>query len=175
MLFGNFQIINIYITKWLGKRCREIIESKLNDAQCGFRPGSSPTDQISLSSKFLRNLGRMPKTSTHALSTSRKHTTRFLVKRFVVECCRSTVLTAACLLAVKSLYSWSEVYVRVRRVKSQPFTVAAGLRQGCVLSPLFFIVYIRPAQFRKLEWPNYQHKFAAGRKYQFHFDVEISL
>jgi len=33
----------------------------------------------------------------------------------------------------------------------------------------------RPAQLRKLKGPNYQHKFLAGRKSLFHFDVEISL
>jgi len=38
--------------------------------------------KFSLSSKFLRNLGSMQKTSTHVLSTSRKHTTRFLVNSF---------------------------------------------------------------------------------------------
>jgi len=31
MLFGNFQIINIYVAKCLEKRRREIIESNLND------------------------------------------------------------------------------------------------------------------------------------------------
>jgi len=51
--------------------------------------------KISLSSKFLRNLGSMPKTFPHVLSTSRKHTTGFLVKSFR-ECCGSAVLTAAC-------------------------------------------------------------------------------
>jgi len=45
MLFGNFQIINIYVAKCLEKRC-EIIESRLNDAQCGFRSGRSTIDQI---------------------------------------------------------------------------------------------------------------------------------
>jgi len=30
-------------------------------------------------------------------------------------------------------------------------------------------MFARPAQFRKLEGPNYQHKFAAGRKSLFHF------
>ena len=35
------------------------------------------------------------------------------------------------------------------------------------------IAYTRPAQLRKLEGPNYQHKFPAGRKILFHFDVEI--
>jgi len=61
---------------------------------------------LSLSSKFSRNLGNMQKTSTHILFTSRKHTTGFLVKSFG-RCCGSTVL------AVKSLYSWSEVCVRL--------------------------------------------------------------
>jgi len=34
---------------------------------------------------------------------------------------------------------------------------------------------VRPAQLRKLEGPTCQHKFTAGRKSVFHFDVEISL
>ena len=77
-LFGNFQIINIYVAKCLEKRCRETIESKLNDTQCGFRHGT--TDHISLSRKILINLRSKPKTSSRALSTSRKNTTVFLEK-----------------------------------------------------------------------------------------------
>ena len=30
----------------LERNCREIVESKLEDGQCGFRPGRSTTDQI---------------------------------------------------------------------------------------------------------------------------------
>jgi len=41
MLFGNFQIFNIYVAECLEKRCREINEPKLNDTQCGFHPGRS--------------------------------------------------------------------------------------------------------------------------------------
>jgi len=48
--------------------------------------------KISLSSKFLRNLGSMPKTFTHVVSTSRKHATGFLVTSFG-ECCKNRVLT----------------------------------------------------------------------------------
>ena len=66
-----------------------------NDTQGGFRPGHSTTDQISLSSKFLINVGSMPETSTNALSASTKHTTGFLVKTFG-ECYGSQVLGAAC-------------------------------------------------------------------------------
>ena len=45
---------------------------------------------------------------------------------------------------VKSMYSCSEVCGRVVKLnyKSQPLIVGAGLRQGCVLSSIFFIVYI---------------------------------
>jgi len=74
--------------------------------------------KFQLFSKFFRNPGSIPKMFTNALSTSRKHTTGFLVKSFGGRCV-CTVLTAACYcMAVKSLYSYSEVCVRVGRVKS---------------------------------------------------------
>ena len=45
MLLGNFQIINMYVAKCLEKRCREIIEPRLNDTQCGLVPRRSATEQ----------------------------------------------------------------------------------------------------------------------------------
>jgi len=124
--------------KCIEKRSREIIETKLVNVQCGFRPGRSITDHSSHSGKYSRNPGSMPKTSTHVLSTSRKHKTGSFWKSFV-ECFGSTILMAA---YKKSLYSCSEICVCVGRLKSQPFTVGVGLRQGCVLSvsPHIFIV-----------------------------------
>jgi len=44
MLFGNYQIFNIYVAKCFEKRCREVNEPKLNDSQRGFHPGHSTTD-----------------------------------------------------------------------------------------------------------------------------------
>ena len=173
MLFGTFQIINIYIDKCVEKRCRKVIEPNLNDAQCGFRPGPGNIDQVSLSSKFLRNLGSMPKTSTHALSNSRKHTTGFLLKRFV-ERCGSMVLTVGRQVTVFLIRSLCP------RQESKITTVHRNcgwtlIRVCAVTGDFHSLLYIRPAQFRKLERPNYQHKFAAGCKCLFHFDVDISL
>jgi len=80
--------------KYHEERCREIIELKLGIASAVFTPAVVLQTKFSLSSKFLKNLGGVPKTSRHILSTSRKYTTGFLVKSFGV-CCGSTVLTAA--------------------------------------------------------------------------------
>ena len=89
----------------------------------------------SLSRKFLRNLGGMPKMSTLVLSNARKHTTGFFVKIFG-ECCRSTVLTATCYWP-SSYCIPTQKCVRVGRVKSRPFAGGVGLRQGCVLPRSF--------------------------------------
>ena len=44
------------------------------------------------------------------------------------------------LLAIKSFYCRPEVCVRVNGKQSKPFYEGVGLRQGCVLSPLLFVV-----------------------------------
>ena len=46
------------------------------------------------------------------------------------------------LRAIKSFYCRSEVCVRVNGKQSKPFYMGVGLRQGCVLSPLLFSVYM---------------------------------
>ena len=46
------------------------------------------------------------------------------------------------LAAIKSLYEQLEVCVCVHGMKTKSFNVSVGLRQGCVLSPLLFIIYM---------------------------------
>ena len=46
------------------------------------------------------------------------------------------------LRAIESFYCQPEVCIRVNGKQSKPFHVGVGLRQGCVLSPLLFIVYM---------------------------------
>lgn len=44
--------------------------------------------------------------------------------------------------AVKIFYRESKVYVRVERVLSEWFQITVGVRQGCVMSPWLFNVYM---------------------------------
>ena len=46
------------------------------------------------------------------------------------------------LAAIKLLYKQSEACVRVNGLKTKPFNISVGLRQGCVLSPLLFFTYM---------------------------------
>ena len=45
------------------------------------------------------------------------------------------------LTAIKSLHLHSEVCVRVNSATTKPFGVYVGLRQGCSLSPILFLIY----------------------------------
>jgi len=137
-LFRNFQIINIYLAKCLEKRCSQIIESKLIDAQWGFHSSHSTTDHIfALHLIFVKSweCGKDVYICT------------CFVDLFEKACDRVT-REKPWGSAFKSLQSCSEVCVRVGRVKSQPFTVGVGLRQGCMLSPLHLIILccVRPSQ-----------------------------
>ena len=90
-MFGNIQIINIYVAKCFEKKCCQIIWPKLDHTQRGLRPGRS---NFSLSSKFWESLA-IRKRCMHTLCGLRKQKTGFLVKSFG-ERCGSMVLTAAC-------------------------------------------------------------------------------
>ena len=46
------------------------------------------------------------------------------------------------LRTIQSLYSQSESCVRVHDSKSVSFLVGVGLRQGCALSPMLFVIFM---------------------------------
>ena len=128
--------------KCLERKCREIVESKLEDGQCGFCPGRSTTDQIFTLKQIWRNLGCMAKIFLHVFSNLKKHMTEFLGINFGRFCESIYGVNGQLLCAIKSFYCRPEICVRVNIRQSKPFHVSVELRQGCVLSPLLFIVYM---------------------------------
>jgi len=104
MLFGNFQIINIYVAKCLEKRCREIIESKLGDTPCGFRPGCSTTDKIFTLQKIFEKSWEYAK-HFYACFVDLEKAYNRVPREKIWGVLREYDVDDRLLLAVKSLYS----------------------------------------------------------------------
>ncbi|KAI3365359.1 hypothetical protein L3Q82_010444 [Scortum barcoo] len=85
--------------------------------------------------------GSLPNQSTCALWIWRRHSTVSLVV-FCGECSFEYGVRGPLLRAVRSLYDQSRSLVRIAGSKSDLFPVHVGLRQGCPLSPVLFIIFM---------------------------------
>ena len=126
--------------KCLEKRCCEIVKPELQDTQCGFCPGRSTINWI-----FALQL-----VFEKSWEYAKEVYTCFVDLEKAYDCVPRDKLWAVLLeydvrgqllAAIKLLYKQSEVCVHVNGIK-KPFSVSVGLRQGCVLSPLLFIIYM---------------------------------
>ena len=127
--------------KCLEKRCRAIVEENLADHQCGFRPGRSTTDQIFALRLIVEKCWEYAKDIFACFVDLEKAYDR-VPRQKLWGVLQEYGINGQLLAAVKSLYYCSEMCVRVNGNKSNPFTVGVGLRQGCVLSPLLFIIFM---------------------------------
>ena len=127
--------------KCLERKCREIVESKLEDGQCGFRPGRSTTDQIFTLKQIFEKSWEFGKDLFACFVDLEKVYDR-VPRDKLWKVLQEYGVDGQLLRAIKSFYCRPEVCVRVNGKQSKPFHVGVGLRQGCVLSPLLFIVYM---------------------------------
>ncbi|KAI3368498.1 hypothetical protein L3Q82_025511, partial [Scortum barcoo] len=122
---------------WRGEFDGPIVDPRIQEEECGFRPWSWNTGPAlySLHAGCLRVYGSLPNQSTCALWIWRRHSTVSLVV-FCGECSVSMGIRGPLLRAVRSLYNRSRSLVRIAGSKSDLFPVHVGLRQGCPLSPV---------------------------------------
>ena len=127
--------------KCFEKKCREIVEPKLTDAQCGFCSGRSTMDQIFALQQIFEKSGEYAKEVIACfvdLEKAYDHIPRDKLWAVLLQ----YSIDGQLLTIIKSLYMHSEVCVRVNSAMTKPFRVSVELRQCCSLSPILFLIYM---------------------------------
>jgi hypothetical protein len=127
--------------KIIEKRLRPIMELQLEEEQMGFRRNKSCTDAIFTLRQLAERNIEYNKNMFIAFVDQEKafdRVDRTLLWQTMGQYGASEHLIGVC----KSLYKDCRSIVRTNQGLSRPFTVTSGVRQGCVLSPLLFIIYI---------------------------------
>ena len=117
------------------------INSKLEDGQSGFRPGRSTADQIFTLKQTFEKFWENGKDFFACFVDLEKVYDRVLRNK-LWKVLREYGVYGRLLRAIKSFYCRPEVCVRVNGKQLKSFHVGVELRQGYVLSPLLFIVYM---------------------------------
>uniref|UniRef100_A0A3B3BLN8 Reverse transcriptase domain-containing protein n=2 Tax=Oryzias melastigma TaxID=30732 RepID=A0A3B3BLN8_ORYME len=125
----------------LERRVRPIVEPQIQEQQCGFRPGRGTVDQLYTLFRVLEGSWEFAH-PVHMcfvdLEKAFDRVPRGVLWRVLWE----YGVRGALLRAVRSLYDRSRSLVRMAGSKSDLFPVHVGLRQGCPLSPVLFIVFM---------------------------------
>lgn len=127
--------------KVLESKVRAIVEPRMADEQCGFRPGRSVTDQVFTLKQIQEKAWEYAKDVFIAFIDLEKAYDR-VPRDKLWECLQEYEVDGELLRAIQSLYKECTSRVRVGSIKSTPFTVDVGLRQGCVLSPILFATFM---------------------------------
>ena len=127
--------------KYLEKKCHEIVEHKLTDAQCGFCHGQSTMDQVFALQQIFEKSGEYAK-EVNAFLVDLAKAYDCIPRDKLWEVLLQYGIDGQLLTAIKPLHMHSEVCVRVNSATTKPFRVSVGLRQGCSLSPILFLIYM---------------------------------
>ena len=128
-------------SKVLERRVRPIVEPQIEEEQCGFRPGRGTTDQLFTLSRILEGAWEFAQPVYMCfvdLEKAYDRVPRDVLWRVLWE----YGVRGALLGAIQSLYAQSVSCVRVFGSKSDMFPVRVGLRQGCALSPILFVIFM---------------------------------
>ena len=128
-------ILNNRLSSWSDEN------HKLVDEQNGFRKRRSTTDHISSLVNIIDTRKKLKK-STFCAFIDFKKAYDTINRSMLWKKLTDTGISGKMFQAVKSLYTSVKSCVRVNSYKTEWFDVNCGLRQGCVLSPLLFNLFI---------------------------------
>ncbi|KAK7915621.1 hypothetical protein WMY93_011382 [Mugilogobius chulae] len=125
----------------LERRLRPIVEPRIQEEQCGFRPGRGTLDQLYTLHRVLEGSWEFAQ-PVHMCFVDLDKAFDRVPRGVLWGVLREYGVRGPLLRAVRSLYDRSRSCVRIAGSKSDLFPVHVGLRQGCPLSPVLFIVFM---------------------------------
>ena len=123
----------------LEKRIIYIVEPQLSENQYGFRTNKGCSDAIFILRQLQEKHIEWNKPLCMAFIDQEKAFDR-IVRAELWKCLAERGIFGELLRAIQSLYVCSQAAVRTRAGETEWFEVKCGLRQGCVLSPLLFMI-----------------------------------
>jgi len=124
---------------------RSWMEPKPDDTKCGFRHGRRSTEYISTLQQIFQESWEHAKDAYTCFVDLGKVCDR-VPREKLWRCCGSAVLTCVSCWPSSNCFPAQKIVTMSTELSQNRSTLVFCLRQGCVLSPLLFIVYIRVLQ-----------------------------
>ncbi|KAK0134946.1 LINE-1 reverse transcriptase [Merluccius polli] len=124
----------------LERRVRRIVEPRIQEEQCGFRPGRGTVDQLYTLCRILE--GAWFAQPVHMCFVDLEKAFDRVPRGVLWGGSPGVRVSDPLIRAVHSLYDRCQSLVRIAGNKSDLFPVRVGLRQGCPLSPILFIIFM---------------------------------
>ena len=128
-------ILNNRLVTWL--ESREVI----HDEQNGFRRGRSTIDHLSTLTSIIETR-KLKKLSTYAVFVDFKKAYDTVNRNLLFQDLNKIGISTHFLNTIKAIYSHVECAVKLNENMTNWLNVNSGLKQGCVLSPVLFNIFI---------------------------------
>lgn len=122
-------------------RVRTYLEAQLLDAQQGFRQQRGTPDAL-FSLRRMMELARQYEAPMHAAFVDFSKAFDLVNHRVLWAVLRARGLAPKLVDLIQDLYADSNASVGAQGIKSRPFPLLSGVRQGCPLSPILFNVFM---------------------------------
>ncbi len=154
------------LTRIIADRIQKGYNDQMMEAQCGFRGGRSTTDQMFTLRQVVERR-REYGLRSYVAFVDLKKAYDSVPRKLLFKVLRAEGIPEVMVRILESLYSRTTGRVRVKGMLGTEFDLRTGVRQGCVISPLLFNIYLNhilKRAERELKEKGLQFAFHFGRK-----------